>query len=317
MPMQDDDDTTGDVISFNGEATATETDDTPGNTREDRGDDPGAEPAEVAKAKPVEKAVVDKAPDEAHEPEHKAEKPQHIPKARFDEVNNQKKELAEQLAEARSLLESMRQQPRQADPAPDPAPVFDEAGKEREYLDALMEGESDKAAEIRMEINRNLREQATADAEARQATREAQAEGRQNEAKVEVVRAQALVDYPFLGEPEGDEVVELINAAFNRRIAGGMEHGKALAEAVATVAPKFAPGVTVAPGEGSQTAARVDTRPRDALARGAADSNRQPASIQDGSGNRASAARVDVTDMSEEQFENLSKADKKRLRGDQ
>lgn len=312
MPMQYDDDTTGDVISVNGEATATETDDTPDNTKEDRGDDPGAEPAEVAKAKPVDKAV-----DETPEPEHKAEKPQHIPKARFDEVNNQKKDLAEQLAEARSLIESMRQQPRQADPAPDPAPVFDEAGKEREYLDALMDGESDKAANIRMEINRNLREQATADAEYRQAMREAQAEGRQNEARVEVVRAQALVDYPFLGEPEGDEVVELINAAFNRRIAGGMEHGKALAAAVATVAPKFAPGSTFAPGEGSQTAALVDTRPRDALARGAADSNRQPASIQDGSGNRASAARVNVTDMSEEQFENLSNADKKRLRGDQ
>jgi hypothetical protein len=59
-----------------------------------------------------------------------------------------------------------------------------------------------------------------------------------------------------------------------------------------------------------------DTRTANAIARGAADSNSQPPSAQAGIGNRATTAKVDVATITDEQFESMTEAEKKRLRGD-
>ena len=99
MALQEDDDTTGDVISVNGTATETLDDDTQPAEKEDRGDvvttDDEATDEESA------------APAKA-EPETESHKPQTIPKVRFDEVNNRKNELAAELAEAQRRIDEAR-----------------------------------------------------------------------------------------------------------------------------------------------------------------------------------------------------------------
>jgi hypothetical protein len=120
-----------------------------------------------------------------------------------------------------------------------------------------------------------------------------------------------------LNTPEGADTLELILAARDRKIANGMPPHLALADAANTIAPKFAPEGETPPSRVSANGEPAkDSRPAAALARGAADSTAQPPALQAGIGQRATAARVNVSQMTEEQFEALTPAEKKRLRGD-
>lgn len=304
MTMQDDNSDGGEeVITMDGDGA----EDT-GSQAEDRGDNLADTSSEG-----------DDAPDgddkPAPEPQQRDKpQPQHIPKARFDEVNSKKNELALELEEARRELEQMRQSGTKApanDPPPEPpAPSFDESAKEREYAQALIDGDMDAAVQIRAEINRHIRNESRREFEA-------DTNERATRASVQEVSARAVQDYPYLDTDDGAEALDLIVASRDARVARGIPMPEALRQAVAAIAPRFAPANTETPGDGLPTAAAPsDTRTRDALKRGAADSQSQPPHIQDGSGNRALAARVNPIDLTEEQFEGLTMAEKKRLRGD-
>src|SRR3990167_587447 len=97
---------------------------------------------------------------EPADPAKDVQKPQYIPKARFDEVNNEKNTLKSELAEAQRLIESLSAQPAPPAKAETP-PAFDEDAQEVAYAEALMDGDATKAAGIRREINANIRAQAT------------------------------------------------------------------------------------------------------------------------------------------------------------
>lgn len=295
MAMQEDNDTTGDVISINGEAS-----DTPEVL--DRGDvvemQPEPKPAIEDAAEPVETAAKDDV------------RPQHIPKSRFDEVNNQKNELREELAEAKRLIESLRTpQPATQPVVQQAAPAIDMDAKEAAYIEAMMEGDTQLASSIRREINENLIEQA----EQRFETRSAQ---RQAASTLMTASAQAVADFPYLDTDEGAEALELIIASRDAKVSRGMAPVDALRSAVASIAPRFAPTTDQPPVGFDPAKTATDTRTTAALARGATDSTLQPPSVQVGTGNRATAGRTNVSEMSEEQFENLSPAEKKRMRGD-
>lgn len=303
MPHPLDDDTTGDVISVNGAAVADKPTD-----KEDRGDVVNPE-LDVGNLKDLVKNGPPDDPAPTAKEEAKPQ-PQHIPKARFDEVNTKKNELAEQLAEANRQIEAMRA-PRQDEPTGRVAQeqAFDVNAMEKQYIEALMEGKADQAATIRMGINSYLVNQATYAANA-------EAENRQQATTLQSASNQAVVDYPYLDTPEGDVALELIIASRDAKIAQGISPAEALRSSVALIAPKFAPETDEKPLRFDEGNAPKDTRTAAALARGAADSNLQPPSTQVGTGNRASAGRVNVAEMTEEQFENMSLADKKRARGD-
>jgi hypothetical protein len=306
MALQDNDGADdGDLISVNGQPTDTQDDG--GTTAVDRGDVVNPElNQENLRSLVADGGDAASTDDAGAEP---ANRPNLIPKARFDEVNNRKNDLAEQ------LLAAQQEIARLTTPAPAttttsqaPAAVFDEAGREEEYAQALIDGDTKLAAQIRVEINNNIRVQATNDFEVQQ-------EHRRVVQSVQAVTTQALADYPYLDTPEGEEALDLIISARDRRISNGMQAAEALREAVAAIAPRFLPVAT--PGRDlNDGGAQTDTRTANALARGAADSNRQPPSVQLGAGNRAAANRVDVEDLTDEQFDNLSAADKKRMRGD-
>lgn len=246
-----------------------------------------------------------------------------IPKSRFNEVNDQRKE-AERRAEAAerelAALRAAAQQSAAVTAAPAtvaaPAgPAFDEDAKEEAYAEALMSGDTKEASAIRREINAHVRAEAAA-----QARQHAQSEY-EHRATANALQAEsnlALKTYPYLDTDEGAEALELIVASRNAKMAKGMTAHEALRAAVAAIAPKFAPAsADDPPGKDlSGAPGKADSRPVAAMARGAADSIAQPPAVQAGIGNRAAAARIDVESLTDEQFAALSAQDKKRLRGD-
>lgn len=287
---------------------------------EDRGDnfDPtGAETtAAPAPAPAAPKAAAPAAADDDDDTAPTAG----IPKARFNEVNERRK-LAEQAAESERMraeaLERELQELRRgktAAPAPAQAPAFDEDAKELAYQEALMEGDLAAASAIRKEINSYLRSAAKEDAKQEVFQEMSQ---RQQAAALQQVSTQAVQKYPYLDTPDGEEALELILASRDRRIAEGVPPHLALQKAVAAIAPRFAPAEGSTPPQGLPAANKpLDTRTSRALARGAADSIAQPAQVHGGVGNRATAGTIDVSDMTDEQFEALTPAEKAKLRGD-
>lgn len=114
-----------------------------------------------------------------------------------------------------------------------------------------------------------------------------------------------------------ENVLELIVVARNRRVAQGMPIAQALTEAVAAIAPKFAPaGAATHSRELPGNNPKQDTRTTQAIQRGAQATIAQPPAIQAGVGNRATAVMVDPATMTDEQFNALSEAEKARMRGD-
>ena len=290
MSLEDNDIEDGEVISVEGEATDT--------GPEDRGDNL-AEPIEVEA-------------EEVAEEVHEERKPSGIPKARFDEVNEAKKAAQAELEEAKAEIERLRAattpkpQATQATPAPS---NFDDDAAEQAYIDAMLDGDSEKARAIRREINAHLRAQAVQDFETSQ-TSKSNANALQAESQA------SLESYPYLDTPDGEFALELIVAARNKAIAAGVAPHIALRDAVAKIAPKFNPDGEAPSRDLPAAKTQADTRTQEALRRGAADSLRQPPAVQAGIGNRTTQARVEVDKLDEDQFANLSNAEKKRLRGD-
>lgn len=242
---------------------------------------------------------------------------QRIPKARFDEVNEARKQAERALAEANAQIEAMRSQGAAPAPAPadPPKPAFDVQAKEKEYLDMLMEGETEKATQIRMEINTHIAEQAETAAEQRILKRAAQSE-------LSAVSNKIVEDWPYLDTPEGKSAIELIVYRRHQYEQQGLSPAAALQRAANELAPKLAPSDTDPPtrdGTGSTDAGRqTDTRRVRAVDRGLKDSQAQAPSLSAGVGNRqqTSTGALNVETMDEDQFARLTPAEKRKLRGD-
>lgn len=298
----------GEVISINGQGTEAPADDA-SDTPEDRGDflpddtKPDADP-------PADNLDADPEVDTG-------KRISSIPKARFDEVNEKRKAAESALEQAQAELAALRTAKPAATTTPAPAAPqtpaangFDEDAKEEAYIQAMLDGDTEAAKAIRKEINAHLRAQAANDIEVRNTTKQVANDLR-------AASIQVVTDYPYLDTPDGEFALGLILTASDQSIAQGVAPAKALLDAVAKIAPRFALEGSVTPTPVlPKTKAPVDTRTQQALERGAADSLRQPPSAQAGIGSRADAVRTDVTKLDENQFAALSVEEKRRLRGD-
>lgn len=234
-----------------------------------------------------------------------------IPRVRFNEVNDRRKALESEVEALRAQLAAANGgggAPAAAAPAvPAPAPV-DVDALEEQYTQALLDGDSKAAVALRKQINLHIKDAAMQEFE--QVTQQ-----RQVAIKSQDVVANALATYPWLDEEEGAEALELIEASVLAKTAAGVPRHVALAQAVASIAPRFAPEGTpsrVLPGK----AALADTRLKAADERGAAHSLLQPAAVQAGMGNRAVAPKIDdSTKLTDDQIDVLPKADLEKALG--
>lgn len=256
-----------------------------------------------------------------------------VPHSRFNEVNERRKEaerLLEQERAENARLRSQQQPAAEAGAAKDgaaaakpaeQAQAFDFDAKESDYLNALMEGETEKAMQIRREVNAALVEQArsNAKAEARAELEQAEAQ-RSQKAAMDALSEEAVSvvkNFPYLDTEEGQVAMEMIIERRNSLAAKGMAPHLALREAAALIAPRFAPAGSTPAKDLKTGAAQADSREAAARTRGAQASVAQPPVPAAGVGNRATGSdTTDVAQMDDDQFDRLSEAEKRRLRGD-
>ena len=273
-------------------------------TPEDRGDDFAPTPDDEAPAAEV-------AATPAVEEEEAAKPNGMIPKARFDEVNNAKKaaELREAtlLAEIDALRKGEVKPEAVKEAAAEAAP--DVGALEEQYADALMDGDRDKARELRMQINAIIRDSAVQEIEHRSS--KAIESGNINAAAAAVIAQ--YPEFDDAGESANaeaiDEMVEMRDFYITSK---GMSPAEAITKAAEKVARMYGLGAKADPEE----TPAVDDRTVVAIRRGAAVAAGQPNTSAVGVGTRQDAAKVNIQTMSEEQFEALPEAEKKRMRGD-
>lgn len=237
-----------------------------------------------------------------------------VPHARFNEVNETlKQERAERLRLEEELARARGAQP--AAPAEKPATPeaynFDDA--EDRFMDALLDGDKEAAAKIRAEIRAEERKQ-FAEQSAQSAQKAADAELQRRDAETEQTAAQrvlsaAIEKYPFL-DHEGDEAdadaIEDVIARRDLYLKQGMPFAKALATAVEKVAPRYATQEELTkPNKRTATAEQIN--------RNLDREKRIPAAMP-GVGERGKD--IDYAKLSEDEFDALSEADKRKARGD-
>lgn len=237
---------------------------------------------------------------------------QAIPRARFNEVNDQRKEYLRQLEAAQRELAALRGQaaPTAAADvaAPEAQPTVDEDALEEEYAEALLDGDSKRAAAIRRQIKDH---QAVVTIQQYEALQHQRASSQLDAQTINSI----LDEHKWLDTDTGAEALELIVASAQAKMQAGMPRHQALQEATKLIAPRFAPNdppSRVLPG----AQPRTDTRLVASMQRNAADAMAQPTAVQAGIGNRSQAGKVDVDNLTDEEYAALPAAERKKLRGD-
>ena len=241
--------------------------------------------------------------------EEKAAKKPMVPKARLDEVLAKQKALQKQLDEINAANEKAEEAPESYD--------FD--AKEVEYQNMVLDGETDKAVALRREIRKAEREQL--EYEMRQEMSQTVNQDRQMTALQQA--ANAMEDaYPVFDRNSDDfnedmtnEVVELRDAFMMK----GYEAVDALSKAVKYVvkdhdldqvqesAPSLA-GKAQKSDELAKKRAQVSKKLKAAEA--------QPPELPGESSSNHGEKALDLSSMTEEEFDALPEATLKRLRGD-
>ena len=241
-------------------------------------EDPGTPELKEEAAPEVEKAPEQQdSTDPASEEED--EQPQTkrdsvIPRARFDEVNAKLHAAREEAEQLRAALEA-----KQA-PAAEKSPI-DVDALEEAYFDAFLEGDKDKAREIRAQINAEIyrkAEEASAEVVTKRLTE------REVQSSFAAAVAKTVEAYPFLDSNSPDASPEAIAEVVEWRdfyINKGVSPAIALERAAHKVAPLY----SVAHKELKEPV--TDTRKQKAMETAAKASAAQPPRVDAGVGNRA------------------------------
>jgi hypothetical protein len=247
--------------------------------------------------------------EEEPEVEEKAAKKPMVPKARLDEVLAKQKALQKQLDEINAANEKAEEAPESYD--------FD--AKEVEYQNMVLDGETDKAVALRREIRKAEREQL--EYEMRQEMNQTVSQDRQMTALQQAANAMEEA-YPVFNntsehynEDMTNEVVELRDAFMMK----GYEAVDALSKAVKYVvkdhdldqaqesAPSLA-GKAQKSDELAKKRAQVSKKLKAAEA--------QPPELPGESSSNHGEKGLDLSTMTEEEFDALPEATLRRLRGD-
>ena len=248
-----------------------------------------------------------------------------VPHARFNEVNEKLKasEEARIRAEERArILEEQAKGGAKPEKATAPA-AFDFDAKEDEYAEAMMDGDRDKAKALRREINAELRRQADQAAVVRASEQVAI----ENEKRAfNDALSSIYARYPVLDNRKTGANQDAINDAVEFRdlyLAKGKTPTVALNMAADRVVKLYklkqadAKDDDEGEGETEDEATQAEKRARASLARNAESAKRQPASLSKGGvGERATASKVQIEDLSDEDFGKLPASVKARMRGD-
>jgi hypothetical protein len=277
------------------------------DTSEDINDEAEAGDEPVA----LEEAEAEDVEDVLEEPKAK-KKGQMVPKSRLDEVLAKQKALQKQLDELK-----------QSNQPPEPElPSYDFEAKEREYQELILDGEPEKAAKVRSDIRAAERE-----AMSHELRREVEHTVSRNNEETALQQAAALLEteYPVFDLNSADynedftqEVIELRDAF----IVQGLRAVDALSKASNFVIKAHDIGAEI--DDSSALAAKqAPKKALDEVAKKRAEvakkldaAKKQPPELPGESSSSHGEKALDISTLSEEEFNALPEATLRRLRGD-
>ena len=227
-----------------------------------------------------------------------------IPRARFDEVNAKLHAEREEANRLRAELEALSQ-PKTAQPT-----EIDVDTLEDQFFDAIINGEKEKAKEIRAQINAEIYNKARAASEEVVSTTLTQREIQSSFAKVV---EQTVTDYPFLDSNSPDANAEAIGEVVEWRdfyLSKGDTPAAALQKAAAKIAPIY--NKTTEPTPDPTPEPLTDKRKQAAIANAAKASAAQPPAVEAGIGNRAVPFGDDIIG-DQAKWEKASEAERLRM----
>lgn len=304
----------------NTEETAVEEPDTPKTEEEvETGDEIEIESTEdEAETEEVEADIEEQQPEveEQEEPQPEAAKLDEpetknpmVPKSRLDEVLAKQKALQKQVEDMKAANEKPADAPEEYD--------FD--AKELEYQQLVLDGEPEKAVALRKEIRSAEKAQTTWELEQKmgQTVQQSQAEVALQKAAEEMETKYPVFDQNSseFNQDYTNEVVELRDAF----IVSGYDAVDALGRAVRYVVKDHGIGAS---GEAEQKPALAEAKPEQTAKKKATVAKKlkaaeaQPPELEgEGSSSRGENV-VDLTKISEDEFNALPEATIRRLRGD-
>ena len=264
--------------------------------------DPEPEPTPEPMPDPEPKAEEDPKPEEEGAPQPRRDAV--IPRARFDEVNAKLHAEREEANRLRAELEALNK------PNAAQAAEIDVDTLEDQFFDAIINGEKERAKEIRAQINAEIYNKARAASEEVVSTTLTQREIQSSFAKVV---EQTVTDYPFLDSNSPDANAEAIGEVVEWRdfyLSKGDTPAAALQKAAAKIAPIY--NKTTEPTPDPTPEPLTDKRKATALATAAKASAAQPPAVEAGIGNRAIPFGDDIIG-DQAKWEKASEAERLRM----
>lgn len=237
-----------------------------------------------------------------------------VPHSRFNEVNESLKAEREARIRAEERLKLLEEQKTSTKAAPEKETqhqTIDLKALRKQRMEAMMEGDADKAEtldeQIEAEVERRATDRAMQKVEAREAERDFAGAVKET-----------LEKYPFLDSSSKDKNQAAIDEVVEWRdfyLSKGKPPAEAIRLAAAKIAPAFQGDEEEAQPEKKDDLAAV--RRKRGLERNADAANRQPPS-PGGMGNRTvqKGGELNVEDLDEDEFAKLPAKEKARLRGD-
>ena len=269
---------------------------------EDQTADP--EPEVVEEAEPAPEVAPEPNPEQEEEDAPQPKRDAVIPRARFDEVNAKLHAEREEANRLRAELEALnRSSTTQAD-------AIDVDTLEDQFFDAIINGEKERAKEIRAQINAEIYNKARAASEEVVSTTLTQREIQSSFAKAV---EQTVTDYPFLDSNSPDANAEAIGEVVEWRdfyLSKGDTPAAALQKAAAKIAPIY--NKTTEPTPDPTPEPLTDKRKQAAIANAAKASAAQPPAVEAGIGNRAVPFGDDIIG-DQAKWEKASEAERLRM----
>ncbi len=263
-----------------------------------------AEPEEVSHE--TEEAVSEEIEKKKEEPEKKETKSPMIPKSRLDEVLAQNKALKKRIAQTEEAEKA-------AEEAPD---AYDFDAKEDEYMDAVLDGDKDKAKAIRKEIRQAQRTQIetelTKDIESK-VTRKSTANAVQDAASA---IEEAFPIFDANSDQFNKELTDEVNKYMTGFINSGHNPVEALEEATTYVLQKNNMLDSSTDAEVPVLGKAKEQKKRSQVSKKLKAADSQPPELPGESSAAKGEKALDIHNMTAEEFDALPEATLKRLRGD-
>ncbi len=244
-----------------------------------------------------------------------------VPHSRFHEVNESlKQERAERLRLEEENARLKGAAPKPEEQKPEKPETYDFDAAEDRYMSAILDGDADKAKEIRREIRAEELKmfESKAGQDAKKAAEEELLKRDQSaeSERLQKVLDDALAKYPFLNNESKEANQDAIEDVIARRdyyLRQGMSPSKAVAAAVEKIAPRYAPADDQGDADKDKPVKDKPSLGKEKIERNVERQARIPA-VMPGVGERGKD--VDYANLTEDEFDALPEAEKRKARGD-